>query len=66
MNTEHDEKMIRQSTYSLLNLSVRQLVNSPATLFCPLFSKKFNTKSALFIHQPLTLPQKIDSHEGYF
>jgi len=27
---------------------------------------KFNTMSALFVHQPLTLPQKIDSRGGLF
>ena len=59
-------KMIRQSTYSLLSFSTRQLVNSSTTLLCPLFSKKFNTMSAIFVHQPLTLPQKIDSREGLF
>ena len=32
--------------------------------FCKPFSKKFNTKSGLFIDQLLTLPQKIDSREG--
>ena len=32
--------------------------------FCKFFSKKFNTISGLFIDQLLTLPQKIDSHEG--
>ena len=36
------------------------------SFFCPLFSRFFNTKSAIFIHQPLTLPQKIDSREGLF
>ena len=66
MSIEHDEKILQLSTYSLLGLSARPLVNSSATLFCPLFSKKFNTKTALFIHQPLTLPQKIDSREGCF
>ena len=30
------------------------------------FSNKFNIVSALFVHQPLTLPQKIDSREGWF
>ena len=35
-------------------------------IFCPVFSKKFNIMSALFVHQPLTLPQKIDSREGLF
>gem|GEM_PF-1410632 len=34
--------------------------------FCPLFSDVFNTKSAIFIHQSLTLPQKNDSCEGWF
>jgi len=35
-------------------------------LFCLIFSKKFNTMSAHFIHQPSTLSQKIDSREGSF
>ena len=30
------------------------------------FSNKFNIVSALFVHQPLTLPQKNDSREGWF
>ena len=34
--------------------------------FCLVFSNKFNTISAFFIHQPPTLPQKIDSREGLF
>ena len=59
-------KMLRLSTYSLLNLSTRQLANLSTALICPLFSKKFNTMSALSIHQPPTLPQKIDSREGCF
>ena len=33
---------------------------------CLVFSKNFNTMSAIFIHQPLTLPQKIDSRESLF
>ena len=33
-------------------------------LRCLIFSKKFNIMSALFVHQPSTLPQKIDSREG--
>ena len=36
------------------------------TSHCKLFSKKFNTKSGLFIHQLPTLPQKIDSRGGLF
>ena len=35
-------------------------------LFCLVFSKNFNIKSALFAHQSSTLPQKIDSREGLF
>ena len=35
-------------------------------LFCLVFSNKFNIMSGLFIHQSLTLPQKIDSREGLF
>ena len=34
--------------------------------FCLVFSKKFNIVSALSAHQSLTLPQKIDSREGWF
>ena len=30
------------------------------------FRQKFNTKRALFLHQSPTLPQKIDSREGWF
>ena len=33
-------------------------------LLCLVFGKKFNIMSALFVHQPSTLPQKIDSREG--
>ena len=36
------------------------------SLFCLVFSKKFNIISALFVHQSLTLPQKTDSREGLF
>ena len=34
--------------------------------FCLVFSKKINMISTLFVHQSLTLPQKIDSREGLF
>ena len=37
-----------------------------ANSFCLVFSKKFNIISALPIHQPLTLSQKIDSRGGLF
>ena len=33
-------------------------------LLCLVFGKNFNIMSALFVHQPFTLPQKIDSREG--
>ena len=35
-------------------------------MFCLVFSRVFNIMSALKIHQPLTLPQKIDSREGLY
>ena len=54
-------QLVHSPTCPLVNLSTRQL-----TKYCQLFSKKFNTMSALFIHQLLTLPQKIDSREGLF
>ena len=34
--------------------------------FCLVYGIKFNTKRALFLHQSPTLPQKIDSREGWF
>ena len=34
--------------------------------FCLVFSHKFNIVSGLFVHQSLTLPQKIDSRGGLF
>ena len=37
-----------------------------AHYFCTVFSKKFNIMSALSIHQPPTLPQKINSREDLF
>ena len=46
--------------YMLVNLS------DPQFLFCLLFSMIFNAKSALFLNQPLILPQKIDSRGGLF
>ena len=57
----NEKRTINPLTYPLANLSTRQL-----TKYCQLFSKKFNTMSALFIHQLLTLPQKNDSREGLF
>ena len=33
---------------------------------CLVLSKNFNTMSAFSVHQPPTLPQKIDSREGLF
>jgi len=49
----------------LAYLLIHQLAPTKLT-FYPLFSKNFNTKSAVFIHQPPTLPQKFDSREGLF
>ena len=39
--------------------------NSPIRI-CQFFGVIFNIMSAFFVHQPLTLPQKIDSREGLF
>ena len=47
-------------------LAVAHSCGFTASLFCLVFSKKFNTISALFVHQSLTLPQKTDSREGLF
>jgi len=49
------------------NWSTRQprSVNSPIRI-CKFFGVFFNIMSAFFVHQPLTLPQKIDSREGLF
>ena len=33
---------------------------------CPIFGKKFNIITALFVHQSPTLAQKIDSREDCF
>ena len=47
--------------------TIRRTINSftcQPVNFCKLFSKNFNTKSGLSIHQLPTLPQKIDSREG--
>ena len=54
---------IHSQTDTLVNSLTCQLVNLKKY---QLFSKKFNIKSALFLHQPRTLPQKIDSREGLF
>ena len=47
-------------------LAVAHSCGFTAGLFCLVFSKKFNIISTLFVHQSLTLPQKIDSREGLF
>ena len=49
--------------------TIRQTINSSTCQpinFCKFFSRKFNTKSGLFIHQLPILPQKNDSREGLF
>ena len=47
-------------------LAVAHSCGFTVSLFCLVFSNKFNIISALFVHQSLTLPQKIDSREGLF
>ena len=68
---QHARQLVNLSTRQLVNLSTCQLVNLLTCQLvnlkkCQPFSKKFNIKSALFVHQPRTLPQKIDSREGLF
>ena len=41
-------------------------VQTVQSCFCLVFSQKFNIMSALSGHQLPTLPQKIDSREGWF
>ena len=41
-------------------------VHTTELLFCLVFSKNFNIKNDLFVHQSPTLPQKSDSREGWF
>ena len=65
----NEKRTINPLTYPLVHSSTRQLIHLSTrqlTKYCQLFSKKFNTMSVLFIHQLLTLPQKIDSREGLF
>ena len=47
-------------------LAVAHSCGFTESLFCLVFSKKFNIISVLFVHQPLTLPQKTDSRESLF
>ena len=58
--------LMSEWAYLCLN-TIRRTINSftcQPVNFCKFFSKYFNTKSGLSIHQLPTLPQKIDSHEG--
>ena len=63
INSSQSSQPINSRTNRIVNSLTCQLVNLN---LCQLFSKKFNIKSALFVHQPRTLPQKIDSREGLF
>ena len=57
----HEKRTINFFTCPLVVLLTCQFI-----IFCQLFRNKFNIMSTLFIHQALTLPQKIDSREGLF
>ena len=60
---KHKRRTINSFTYPLAFL----LTCQPVSLkYCQLFSVNFNIMTALFVHQPPTLPQKIDSREGLF
>ena len=54
--------------FCIERFAARNLVNKKplALLFCTIFGSFFNTMSTLFAHQLPTLPQKIDSREGWF
>ena len=61
--SKHERRTINSFTYPLALLLTCQPVSLKC---CQLFSVNFNIMSAVFAHQPLTLPQKIDSREGLF
>ena len=73
----HDAVLVVREQHALQPLALvvasvhvfRAVVHSrlfTANLFCLVSGKDFNIMSALFAHQSLTLPQKIDSREGLF
>ena len=60
---KHERRTINSFTYPLAFLLTCQPVSLKR---CQLFSVNFNIMTALFVHQPPALPQKIDSREGLF
>ena len=54
---------INSQTYKPTSSSTHKLINLKS---CQLFGMYFNILSALFVHQSSTLPQIIDSREGWF
>ena len=63
---QHPPQPLALAVASLHVFCVVPMHTYAAQSFCIVFGKKFNTKSGFFVHQPLTLPQKIDSREGLF
>ena len=61
--SKHERRTINSITYPRAFLLTCQPVNPK---HCQLFSMNFNIITALSVHQPPTLPQKIDSREGLF
>ena len=60
---KHERRTITSFTYPLAFL----LTCQPVSLeYCQFFSMNFNIMTGLFVHQPPTLLQKIDSREGLF
>ena len=61
-------KLITASPYKTYHLTNSQAykLSSSESFFCLVFGRIFNIMSALFFHQSPTLPQKIDSREGWF
>ena len=57
----HEKRTINFFTCPLVVLLTCQSI-----IFRQLFREKFNIMSALFTNQSPSLPQKIDSREGFF
>ena len=60
---KHERRTINSFTYPLAFLLTCQPVSLEC---CQFFSMNFNIMTGLFVHQPFTLSQKIDSREDLF
>ena len=68
LTASRPHKLITASPYKtyLLTASKTYKLSSSESFLCLVFGWNFNIVSALFFHQSPTLPQKIDSREGWF